>query len=123
VSVRGTVINIHANGATVRLDDGTLATAKQTDVAASHATYVRSMDLRDPLEFEIDRIGRYALVWLKAGQTNGVPASLRTDERFEAKITAFLKESEEKSQPQPELQSVVSRQARRKWRIRRHEHD
>jgi hypothetical protein len=122
MTVRGTVINIHTNGATVRLDDGTLAAAKPTDVAASHAAYVRSLDLRDPLDFEIDRLGRYALVWL-SNPKNDVPTALRSDERFEAKITAFLKASEETAPPSDPAQALASRHVRRKWRRGGHEHD
>ena len=45
--VRGRVINVHALGATVRLDDGRLAAVPIGDVNANRAAYTRAAGERD----------------------------------------------------------------------------
>jgi hypothetical protein len=59
--VTGTVINIHLLGATVRLEDGTLAAVPATDLAAHRSAYVGSLSRRMPLALVVDRRGRHAV--------------------------------------------------------------
>ncbi|HZZ00505.1 MAG TPA: hypothetical protein VFE36_13125 [Candidatus Baltobacteraceae bacterium] len=89
--VGGIVINLNAYGATVRLDNGELATAPAVDVDAHRTDYQRSLVRRKPLSFELRRDGRKRPTVLLAPQIR--------DDEFEAQITSYLKSTEEWESP------------------------
>jgi hypothetical protein len=82
----GIVINLNAYGATVRLDDGDLATASAHDVETHREQYQRSLTGRTQLVFEVRRQGRRRAVAL---------APQIRDERLEEQIASFLKSTQE----------------------------
>ena len=82
----GIVINLNAYGATVRLDDGDLATASSGDVESHRDQYQRSLLHKKRLAFEVRRAGRRFAVSL-APQIH--------DETLEEQIASYLKSTEE----------------------------
>jgi hypothetical protein len=82
----GIVINLNAYGATVRLDDGDLASASATDVENHREQYQSSLTGRRRLAFEVRREGRRCAVSL---------APQIRDDRLEEQISSFLKSTEE----------------------------
>lgn len=82
----GIVINLNAYGATVRLDDGDLATASAADVESHREQYQRSLTRRSRLAFEVRREGRRCAVSL---------APQLHDETLEQQIASYLKSTEE----------------------------
>ena len=82
----GIVINLNTYGATVRLDDGDLATASAADVDSHRDQYQRSLTGRKGLAFEVRRAGRRCAVSL-------VP-QIR-DDKLEEQIASYLKSTEE----------------------------
>lgn len=87
---RGTVINLNAFGATVRLHDGRLASAPITDVEKNRPSYDRALTGRKTLEFLVSGEGRHPAVAL-------APQIL--DEAFEQQIASYLKMTEEWEKP------------------------
>jgi hypothetical protein len=85
-TVSGIVINLNAYGATVRLDDGDLASASSSDVETHRDEYQRSLLRRKRLAFEVRRAGRRCAVSL---------APQIRDERLEEQIASYLKSTEE----------------------------
>ena len=82
----GIVINLNAYGATVRLDDGDLATASPVDVETHRDQYQRSLTGGKRLAFEVRRRGRRCSVSL---------APQLRDESLEEQIASYLKSTEE----------------------------
>jgi hypothetical protein len=82
----GIVINLNAYGATVRLDDGDLASANALDVERHRDEYQRSLVRRKRLAFEVRRNGRRRAVSL---------APQLRDDAFEEQIASYLKSTEE----------------------------
>ena len=82
----GIVINLNAYGATVRLDDGDLATASTADVESHRDQYQRSLTGRKRLAFEVRRQGRRCAVSL---------APQIRDDKLEEQIASYLKSTEE----------------------------
>ena len=99
--VRGTVINIHALGATVRLEDGRLVAAPIADVNANRAAYTRALEART-MTLPFDLCGR-SLVLAKTradeAPVPSTPAPILTDPAFEAHMNDYLKSTEEWSPP------------------------
>ena len=99
-TVRGTVINIHHHGATVRLEDGTLATIPAPELAANRPAYASSLAKRRALDFRVTGFERHRVAGLASsdrGETDeavAVPASFSND-AFEARMGAYLKSTEE----------------------------
>jgi hypothetical protein len=96
---RGTVINIHAHGALVRLDDGSLAVVGAAELAANRPAYTASRDRRAPIELTVERSGRHAVASLGTvtERTISPPAesgALQIDAVFEERMGAYLKETE-----------------------------
>ena len=91
----GTVINVHAHGATVRLEDGTLAAVPAAELAAHRPTYVASHRSRTPLALELDARGRHAIVTLERGAPQTQAAPRLVDDGFEAQMNAYLKSTQE----------------------------
>jgi hypothetical protein len=98
--VRGTVINIHHHGATVRLDDGTLAAVPAAELALHRSAYEESLAARIPLELILDSSRRHATVVLEGAaaappaQTPPPAAPQIVDAAFETQINAYLKSTE-----------------------------
>ena len=82
----GIVINLNAYGATVRLDDGDLASASASDVETHRDQYQRSLARHKRLAFEVRRQGRRCAVSL---------APQIRDDELEHQIAAYLKSTEE----------------------------
>jgi hypothetical protein len=89
-SAGGVVINLNVYGATVRLDNGELASASAEDVERHRVDYQRSLLRRKRLEFELRTQGRRSAVAL-------LP-QIRDDE-LEERITSYLKSTEEWEPP------------------------
>lgn len=90
-ALHGIVININAFGATVRLDDGRLASAPAADVEKHRGYYDRGVISRRPMEFVLQAGGRHAIVVL---------APQLRDEQFETQITNYLKSTQEWENPE-----------------------
>jgi len=102
-TVRGTVINIHHHGATVRLEDGSLATVPALELIANRAAYAGSLAKRKPLELAVDRQGRHGIaalavdpapVTIRPAASDAQPGAF-FDEAFEARMGAYLKATQE----------------------------
>ena len=87
---RGTVINLNAYGATVRLDDGRIARAPLVDVERHRAQYDRAFTGRKSVEFIVQNNGRHLLAML---------APQIRDDHFEEQIAGYLKMTEEWEKP------------------------
>jgi hypothetical protein len=87
---RGIVINLNAYGATVRLNDGRLASAPLMDVECHRADYERAVTGRKTLEFIVNNNGRHLTATL---------APQLHDEHFEEQIAGYLKMTEEWEKP------------------------
>ncbi len=99
--VRGTVINIHHHGGTVRLEDGTLAAITETELLAHRPRYVSAHAKREALELLLDWNGRHATVTLEPPppvNDAGHDAAFE-DTVFEARIGAYLKSTQEWAPP------------------------
>ena len=116
--VRGSVINVHALGATVRLEDGRLVAAPIGDVNKNRATYTRALESKD-VTLPFDLVGRMAVLARtrvdEVAATTEVPPL--TDPSFEAQIAAYLKSTEEwapSDRPDPFERHLVRKRARAK---------
>lgn len=89
--VEGIVINLNAYGATVRLENGDLATAPAADVEAHRPQYQRSLLRRKDLAFELLPGGRRPAVVL---------APQIDDEELEDRIADYLKSTQEWEVPE-----------------------
>ena len=87
---RGTVINLNAYGATVRLDDGRIAGAPLVDVERHRAQYDRAFTGRKSMEFIVQNSGRHLVAML---------APQLRDDHFEEQIAGYLKMTEEWEKP------------------------
>lgn len=94
--VRGTVINVHALGATVRLEDGRLMAVPIADVNANRAAYTRALDARTTT-LPFDLLGR-SLILAKTRADETIvptsPAPVLHDPAFEAQLNEYLKSTE-----------------------------
>jgi hypothetical protein len=104
--VRGTVINVHALGATVRLEDGRLMAVPIADVNANRAAYTRALDARTTT-LPFDLLGRSLMLAKTRADESIVPAAptpVLNDPAFEAQINEYLKSTEAwapSDRPQP----------------------
>jgi hypothetical protein len=99
--VRGTVINVHALGATVRLEDGRLMAVPIDDVNANRAAYTRALVAR-ATTLPFDLTGRsLSLAKTRADETvvPTTPAPVLHDAAFEAQMNEYLKSTEEWAPP------------------------
>ncbi len=94
--MRGSVINVHALGATVRLENGKLVSVPLIDVNKNRATYTRAVGQKTTLPFDLD--GRAVRLATTRVDEPIVAASTTTatldDPGFEAQIAAYLKQTE-----------------------------
>jgi hypothetical protein len=88
------VISIHQLGATVRLEDGTLAAVPAGETAANRPVLVKSLQQREPLWLEVESNGRHRTVRLR-GTRGPSPAPVLVDPSFEDQMTAYLKSTQE----------------------------
>ncbi len=100
--VRGTVINVHALGATVRLEDGRLMAVPISDVNANRAAYTRALEARSTT-LPFDLLGR-SLMLAKTRidelpSAPSGPAPILSDPAFEAQLNEYLKSTEEWAPP------------------------
>ena len=84
------VININAYGATVRLDDGRIASVPLDDLEKNRSSYERAVTGRKVLEFVVQSSGRHSMLHL-APQIH--------DAHFEEQIAGYLKMTEEWEKP------------------------
>jgi hypothetical protein len=117
--VRGSVINVHNLGATVRLEDGRLVAAPIGDVNKNRAAYTRALEHKD-VTLPFDLVGKMVVLAQtridEVTPTSEVPAL--TDPSFEAQIAAYLKSTEEwapPDRPQPFERHLVRKQQRAKF--------
>jgi hypothetical protein len=89
-AVDGIVINLNAYGATVRLDNGDIASAPAEDVEAHRIEYQRSLVRRKELAFELRRDGRRPTVVL---------APQIRDDDLDEQINSYLKSTQEWDSP------------------------
>ena len=94
--VRGSVINVHALGATVRLESGKLVSVPLIDVNKNRATYTRAVGQKTTLPFDLDgRSVRLATTRVDEPVVpSAAPAVSLDDPGFEAQIAAYLKQTE-----------------------------
>jgi hypothetical protein len=117
---RGHVINLHAFGATVRLDDGTLVAVPRSEVEMHRKRFEQSLGehVTIPLDVHNSGRGKIAVVAASAPERAALPSSgpiPLTDEAFEARLAAYLRETEEwapPDQPQP-FERHLTRKRRR----------
>jgi hypothetical protein len=112
-SVTGQVISLHQLGATVRLDDGTLAAIPASEVAANRPALVRSLQRREPLALLVRREGRP--VALLRDLPGPRPAPQLVDAGFEGRLSAYLKSTEEwapPDRPQPAERHFIRKKRR-----------
>ena len=87
---RGVVINLHAFGAVVRLEDGRLASVPAADLARNRDGYDRALVRRKPVEFIVTGDERHPLAML-APQVH--------DADLEQQIAQYLKMTQEWEKP------------------------
>lgn len=98
--VRGTVISVHSFGATVRLENGEVASVPIFDVNANRAAYTRAVASRTGLPFDAHLRSGHRMLVLATTRIDEViePAvtlpSL-TNQAFEEQIATYLKETQE----------------------------
>jgi hypothetical protein len=94
--VRGSVINVHALGATVRLESGKLVAVPLLDVTKNRATYTRAVGQKTTLPFDLDgRSVRLATTRVDEPIVPTATSNAATaDPGFEAQIAAYLKQTE-----------------------------
>jgi hypothetical protein len=101
---RGTVINLHRLGATVRLADGTLAAVPIAEVTVHHAAFSASLNQREPLALVLESRGRHRAAFLARGATErpqpvAASAASLHDSAFEEQMRLYLKATEEWAPP------------------------
>ncbi len=104
MSISGTVINLNAFGATVRLVNGEIAHAAAQDVEAHRRQYERSLSTRSSLAF------------VRGGESRRTTVALVpqiSDERLEEHITSYLKSTEESEGELPAHERHFLRKKRR----------
>ncbi|MFN2460571.1 MAG: hypothetical protein ABR591_07785 [Candidatus Velthaea sp.] len=95
------MINVHALGAAVRLEDGRVMAVPIGDVNANRATYTRALDAK-AATLPFDLIGK-TLVLAKTRVDEPIvptaPVPALTDPTFEAQIANYLRETESWAPP------------------------
>ncbi len=99
--VRGRVISVHSFGATVRLENGEVASVPISDVNANRAAYTRAVASRADLPFDAHPHSRHRILVLATTRIDEVveaavqlPAA-SMDQAFEEQIATYLKETQE----------------------------
>ncbi len=98
--VRGSVINVHALGATVRLEDGRLVSVPLGDVNKNRATFTRALGTKTTLPFDLDgRSVRLATTRVDEPIEPSATTTVVADPDFEAQIATYLKQTESWAPP------------------------
>lgn len=103
--MRGIVINVHRLGATVRLEDGTLAAVPFGELLAHEATFHASFAKREAIALELEaRDARHRVAFLARGERDRHAAQLASvasvhDSAFEEQMRRYLKATEEWAPP------------------------
>jgi hypothetical protein len=94
--VRGSVINVHGLGATVRLENGKLVSVPLGDVNKNRATYTRACGAKTTLPFDLDgRSVRLATTRVDEPiEPTSSSSAVDADPAFEAQMAAYLKQTE-----------------------------
>jgi len=98
--VAGLVISVHQLGATVRLEDGSLAAIPASELGANRPAILRSGRRREPLAVDVERRERHAVAYVARepqARIQGTPRLL--DAVFEKQMAAYLKSTEEWAPP------------------------
>src|ERR1700681_4142745 len=95
----GLVISVHQLGATVRLEDGSLAALPESELNANRPAILRSFRRREPLSLEVERHARHAVAYLTREPRVEGKAATRLDSAFEQQMAAYLKSTEEWAPP------------------------
>ncbi|HEY0798301.1 MAG TPA: hypothetical protein VGD50_04075 [Candidatus Baltobacteraceae bacterium] len=90
-TIRGIVINMHQLGATVRLEDGTLAAIPPAEVMAHRAILHDSMIKKQELPFAVARTGRRPAAFVTPDALARTPAPQLTDNLFEERMNTYLR--------------------------------
>jgi hypothetical protein len=93
---RGVVISLHRLGATVRLEDGTLAAVPAGELGPHASRLASSQRRSEPLLFAVDERGRHRVARLA---DSAPPATSLHDSAFEVQMRRYLKETEEWAPP------------------------
>src|SRR5947209_13035606 len=98
--VRGTVISVHMFGATVRLENGQVASVPIADVNANRSTYSRALAARTDLPFDAHDGARHRILVLAKTRIDepidpSTPPPVLNDEHLEEQIASYLKETQE----------------------------
>jgi hypothetical protein len=99
VKATGLVISIHQLGATVRLEDGSLAAVPESELTANRPAIVRSLRRREPLAFDVNRDAPRAIAYVSRGPSDERAGPRLLDATFERQIAAYLKSTEEWAPP------------------------
>lgn len=116
--MRGVVINVHRLGATVRLEDGRIASIPATELGPHGARLTGSLKHREPLVFALDERGRHPVAHPHDVAVEPPQGSPGTDERanlFEGHIRAYLKQTEEwapPDRPEPAARHFIRKKRR-----------
>ncbi len=101
----GQVINVHAFGATVRLEDGTLASVPRHEVESHRQRFEVSLARRTRLPLDVRSGARGKVAVLAPGAIEQLPAAdaadpvSLTDEAFEERLAAYLRATEDWAPP------------------------
>ena len=98
--VRGTVINVHTYGATVRLENGEVASVPIIDVNANRATYTRALEAKNDLPFDAHVGTRHKILTLAKTRIDepidpSSSAPVISEAHFEEQIASYLKDTQE----------------------------
>ena len=98
--VRGTVINVHMFGATVRLENGAVASVPIADVNANRATYTRAVEAKTDLPFDAHDGPRHKILVLAKTRIDepvdpSGTAPVIIEEHLEDQIASYLKDTQE----------------------------
>jgi len=93
------VINIHQLGATVRLDDGSLAAIPASELHAQRQAIVASFRRREALTLRIERTGARPVAFLAREPVEPESGGRPFDLAFEVQMNRYLKSTEEWALP------------------------
>jgi hypothetical protein len=110
VTARAVVINIHYHGATVRLEDGSLASIAAEEFVAHRPVYVAAYEKKTVLDLFVDRAGRHASARFDHGPARPGPGAtagpistrtvpVLTNPLFEERMDEYLRATQEWAPP------------------------
>jgi len=95
----GLVISVHQLGATVRLEDGSLAAIPESELTANRPAIVRSLRRREPIALDVNREAQRSIAYVSRVPGDERAAPRLVDTAFERQIAAYLKSTEEWAPP------------------------